>query len=251
MNDITIFEQTNTIAATSASSGTLPAISMDTLQLRKEQFQTWFDTTIEKQFQLRQELAGQIIEGIFYTSKVDGWDIEVEKSGAVHIPLGYLTLTTTTGNIYLVDTNYQTWYGGIFGILLKKLTDNNTHKPTVFPLINQFREDEKWNRIKGAKIRQVDWNWKREPECKLDGQSLSIKEVHKFLQEDSFVPESLVFHFDNDKSVFFFALEPNEQIDDKQTYTLISGGEEIIIFFDKADLRRWNINTLGFQIRQD
>jgi hypothetical protein len=137
------------------------------------------------------------------------------------------------------------------GYFLEKITDNETHNPKAFPLINQFLIDEKWKGTKGAKIKQVDWNWKREPDCKLNGQSISIRQSHKFLSEDSFIPESLVFHFDNDKSIFFFALEPDEQNEEKKTYTLISGGEEIIIFFDKADLKRWNINTLGFQIRHD
>jgi hypothetical protein len=224
---------------------------MDTLQLQREKFRSSFDTTIRKQFQLRQELVGQTLEGMYYTSKVEGWDIEFDGSGAIHIPLGYLTFGTTIGNFYRIHTIYQTWCGGIFGILLEKITENETHNPKAFPLINQFFQDEKWKSIKGAKIKEVDWNWKCEPDCKLNGQSLSIKQSHKFLSEDSFVPESLVFHFDNDKSIFFFALEPDEEIEEKKTYTLISGGEEIIIFFDTADLKRWNINTLGFQIRQD
>ena len=65
------------------------------------------------------------------------------------------------------------------------------------------------------------------------------------------MPESFLFHFDNDISVFFFALEPDALFEDEKTYTLISGGEEILIFFDKADLKRWNINTIGFQIQQE
>lgn len=224
---------------------------MDTLQLQKEKFKSWFDTTINQQFQLRQELVGQTLEGIFYTSKVDGWDIELEDSGAIHLPLGYLTIVTTTGNLYRIDTNYQSWCGGIFGILLSKIDVKETHNATVFPLVNQLLHDETWDSIKEAKIKQIDWNWKREPHCKLNGQILSIKQAHKYLSEDSFVPESFVFHFDNDKSIFFFALEPDEQLEDKKSYTLISGGEEILILFDKADLKRWNINTIGFQIRQD
>jgi hypothetical protein len=73
--------------ATLPSPKPLPAIFMDTLQLQREKFKTWFDTTIVKQFQLRQELVGQTFEGIFYTSKVEGWDIELDGSGAIHIPL--------------------------------------------------------------------------------------------------------------------------------------------------------------------
>lgn len=224
---------------------------MNTLQLQKEMFKSWFDTTIAQQFQLRQELVGQTLEGIFYTSKVEGWDIDLEGSGVIHLPLGYLTLETTTGKLYRIDTNYQSWCGGIFGILLSKIDVNETHNATVFPLVNQLLHDEIWDSIKGAKIKQIDWNWKRETNCKLDGQILSIKKAYKYLSEDSFVPENLVFHFDNDKSIFFFALEPDEQLEDKKSYTLIGGGEEILIFFDKADLKHWNINTIGFQIRQE
>lgn len=135
--------------------------------------------------------------------------------------------------------------------MLEKITNNETHNPTVFPLINQFLQDEKWNSIKGAMIKQVDWNWKRKPDCKLNGQMLSIREAHEFLLEDSFVPESLVFHFECNKSIFLFALEPDEEISEKQSYTLISGGEEMMIFFDEADLKQWDINTIGFQIRPD
>ena len=224
---------------------------MDTLQLQREKFKSWFDTIINQQFQLRQELVGQTLEGIYYTSKVDGWDIDLTDSGVVHLPLGYLTIATTTGHFYRMDTNYQSWCGGIFGILLSKIDVNESHNPNVFPLVNQFFQDETWDNIKGAKIKQIDWNWKREPNCKLDGQILSIKQAHKYLVEDSFVPESFLFHFDNDISVFFFALEPDALFEDEKTYTLISGGVEILIFFDKADLKRWNINTIGFQIQQE
>src|SRR5579875_4028814 len=145
---------------------------MDTLQLQRGKFKSWFDTTINQQFQLRHELIGQILEGIFYTPTVDGWDIELTNSGAIHLPLGYLTLATTTGNLYRMDTSYQSLCGGIFGILLNKIEVNETHNPTVFPLINQFLQDRKWDCIRGAKIRQVDWNWKREPDCQLNGQKL-------------------------------------------------------------------------------
>jgi len=224
---------------------------MDTLQLHREKFRSWFDTTINEQFQLRHELVGQTLEGIFYTPKVDGWDIELTDSGAIHLPLGYLTMATSTGNFYRMDTNYQSWSGGIFGILLSKIDVIETHNPQVFPLVKQFFQNNTWDSFKGAKIKQIDWNWKREPNCKQDGKILSIKQAHKYLLEDSFVPESFVFHFDNNKNVFFFALEPDTLLEDQKTYTLISGGEEILIFFDKADLKRWNINTIGFQIRQD
>ena len=224
---------------------------MNTLQSQKEQFKSWFDTTIQEQFKIREELIGQSVEGIFYTPQVDGWDIDLKGNNAVHLPLGYLTFVTSAGNTYRMETNYQTWCGGIFGIMLEKIIKNETHNPIVFPLINQFLQNEKWNIIKDAKIKQVDWNWKRETDCKLNGQNLSIREAHKFLLEDSFAPESLVFHFDNNKSIFFFALEPDEEICDKQTYTLISGGEEIMIFFDETDLKRWDIHIIGFQIRPD
>lgn len=225
--------------------------NMNTRQFHREKFKSWFGKTINEQFQLRHELVGQALEGIFYTPKVDGWDIELTGSGAIHLPLGYLTIATTTGQFYRMDTNYQSWCSAIFGILLSKINVNETHNPNVFPLVNQFFQDETWDNIKGAKIKQIDWNWKRGPNCKLDGKTLSNRQAQRYLFEDSFVPESFVFHFDNGNSVFFFALEPDTLLEDQKTYTLISGGEEILILFDQADLKRWNINTIGFQIQQE
>lgn len=221
---------------------------MDTQQTH---FKSWFDANFKEQFTIRQELIGQSLDGIFYTPKVEGWDIDLKENNVIHLPLGYLTFVTSNGNNYRIHTNYQTWSGGIFGIILKKTINNEVHIPTVFPLVNYILQDEKWKIIKGSKIKQVDWNWKREPNCKLNEQSLSLTEIQKYLLEDSFVPESLVFHFDNDKCIYFFAFEPDEENVENQTFKLLSGGEEIMIFFNDIDLKRWDITSIGFQIRPD
>jgi hypothetical protein len=111
--------------------------------------------------------------------------------------------------------------------------------------------DDKWNCIKDEKIKQVNWYWKREPNCKLNGQSLTINKVQKYLFEDCFLPESLAFHFGNTKAIYFFALEPDEELVDKKTHKLLSGGEEIMIFLDDKKFEDWNISSIGFQIQID
>ena len=221
------------------------------MQNNKAHFISWFDKTIQEQSVIRQELIGQSITGIFYTPKVEGWDIDIKDKEVIHLPLGYLTFATSCGNNYRINTNYQSWCGGIFGIMLERIIRIETHNPTVFPLTNQLLLADKWNYIKGAKIKQVDWYWKREPNCKLNGQSLTIKKVQKYLFEDCFLPESLVFHFDNAKSSYFFALEPDKEFVDKKTYKLISGGEEIMIFLDNKKFKNWDITSIGFQIQVD
>jgi len=179
---------------------------MDTLQNDKAHFISWFDRTIKEQFLVRQELIGQSIVEIFYTPKVEGWGIDIKVKDIIHLPLGYLTFVTSSGKNYRVNTNYQSWCGGLFGIMLERIESSETHDPTVFPLTNYMLLDDKWNDIKGSKVKEVDWYWKREPNCKLTGQHLALGEVQDYLFEDCFLPESLVFHFDNTKKYTFLLL---------------------------------------------
>ena len=75
----------------------LPVIFMD---IHQTHFKDWFDKTINNQLEIRQELVGQSITEIFYTSQVDGWDIHIKDETVVHLPLGYLTFVTSKGHIY-------------------------------------------------------------------------------------------------------------------------------------------------------
>ena len=221
------------------------------MQNHKTHFISWFDKTIKEQSVIRQELIGQSFTGIFYTPKVEGWDINITDEEVIHLPLGHLTFATSTGNNYQINTNYQSWCGGIFGIMLEKVVTTETHIPTDSQLTNHMLLNDKWNYIKDAKLKQVDWYWKREPNCKLNGQSLTISSVQNYLFEDSFVPESLAFHFDNSKSLYLFALEPDEKLVEKKAYKLLSGGEELMIFFNNKKFRNWGITSIGFQILAD
>jgi hypothetical protein len=224
---------------------------MDTLQKQKNDFKVFFKKFLQEQNGIRQELIGQSIAEIFYTPEVEGWDIDIKDATAIHLPYGYLNFTTISGQYYRINTNYQTFWGGIFGIALERRITNETHNSASVPLINYMLSDERWTAIKGAKISQIDWNWKREPNCRLDGQTLTTKKAEKYLFEDSFAPDNLVFHFDNGMTVYFFALEPDEENYGQQTYKLLSGGEEIMIFFSRVRLQDWGISSLGFQILVD
>ena len=232
------------MSATCASHQPLPAIFMNEQQTH---FKAWFDKTIKEQFEIRQELIGQSIVEIFYTPKVEGWDINIIDDTVIHLPLGYLTFVTSNGLIYEINTNYQSFCGGLFGIMLTKKTTRETHNPTVYTLTNYTQMDKKWNDISKNKISKVEWNWK-EPTLKSNQVVLTRNEVQKYIFEDCFVPENLVFEFDNKQKILFFGLEPDTENTEVQTYSLISCGEEIMIFLDETKLKNWNINTIGYQI---
>ena len=220
------------------------------MDIHQTHFKTWFDKTINDQSEIRQELIGQTIAEIFYTPKVEGWDITIKDETVIHLPLGYLTFVTSSGRIYEINTNYQSFYSGLFGITLNKQDSKETHNPTAFDLINYMLLDKKWSDLSKFKIGKIEWNWK-EPSCKANKQILTKREIKNYLFKDCFVPENLVFHFDNGQKVYFFALEPDGEMLDTETYKLISCGEEIMIFLDESKLQNWNINTIGFQIQLD
>lgn len=224
---------------------------MDTLQKQKADFRNFFEKFLQEQNRIRQELIGQGIEEIFYMTEVEGWDIKIKDETAIHLPYGYLNFTATSGQSYRINTNYQTFCGGIFGIALERLNTNETHNPASVPLIDYMLSDERWTAIKDTKITHIDWNWKREPNCRLDGQTLTMKKAEKYVFEDCFAPDNLAFHFNNGRTVYFFAHEPDEENIENQTYKLLSGGEEIMIFFDMARLQEWGISSLGFLILVD
>ena len=223
---------------------------MNTLQSQKEHFKSWFDRTIKEQSEIRQELIRQSITEIFYTLRVEGWDINIKDETVLHLPLGYLIFVTSSGNIYEINTNYQSFCGGLFGIMLHKRDTKETHNSTAFPLINYMLLDKKWSNISKLKINQIEWNW-NEPTYKASEQILTKQEAGRYLFEDCFVPENKAFHFDNGQKIYFFALEPDEEITNRQTYKLLSCGEELIVFLDETKLQNWNINTIGFQIQVD
>jgi hypothetical protein len=213
-------------------------------------FKYSFDKTIKDQSEIRQELIGQTIVEIFYTPKVEGWDINIEDETVIHLPLGYLTFVTSTGLICEINTCYQSFCGGLFGIMLERKLTKETHNPVVYPLTNYMLIDKKWNDVSKFKITQINWNW-NEPTFKSNQQLLTKIEAQKYLFEDCFVPESFVFHFENGKKIYFFSFEPDEEIKDKQTYKLLTCGEELMIFLDETKLQTWGIKTFGFQIMVD
>ena len=223
---------------------------MTTLQTQKEHFSNWFDRTIKEQSEIRQELIGQSIVEIFYSTRIQGWDIDIKDDTVIHLPLGYVTFVTSSGNIYEINTNYQSFCGGLFGLMLHRKSTKETHNPAEFPLTDFMLLDKKWSDIRNLKINQVDWNW-NDPTYKVNQRILTKQEVQKYLFDDCFVPESLVFHFDNKQKIYFFALEPDEEVVDNQTYRLMSCGEELMIFMDETKLQKWNINRIGFQIQVD
>ena len=220
---------------------------MDTHQTH---FRDWFDKTLNDQSEIRQELIGQSITEIFYTPQVEGWDINIKDETVIHLPLGYLAFVTSKGHIYEINTNYQSYCGGLFGIMLTKQLTRETHNPTAFPLTNYMLLDKKWSDVSKFKISQIDWNW-NEPTFNLNQQVLTKSEAQKHVFKDCFLPENFVFHFDNGQKLYFFSFEPDAEIKDKQTYKLLSCGEEIIIFFDETKLQSWDINKIGFQISVD
>lgn len=217
------------------------------MDIHQTHFKDWFDKTINNQLEIRQELVGQSITEIFYTSQVDGWDIHIKDETVVHLPLGYLTFVTSKGHIYEINTDYQSFNGGLFGIMLTRKGTKENHNPTAFPLTNYMLLEKKWCDINKLKINQIDWNW-NEPTFNSNQQTLTKSEAYEYIFEDCFLPENLVFRFDNGRKIYFFSFEPDAKIKDKETYKLLRGGEEIMIFFDETKFQSWDINTIGFQL---
>ena len=217
----------------------------------KEIFRNWFYKTNKEQFEIRQKMVGQQIVAAFYSPFVDGWDIEIKDETIFHIPMGFITLQLSDNNYYRINTSYQSWCGGIFGILIEPI-DFNKFSETIFETDKAyFNSNKNWSTISNSELLSIDWNWKREPNCKLDGQTLTLNQAENYLYEDCFVPDNLVFHFSNGETIYFFSLEPDAEIVNNKTYTLISGGEEIMVFFKADRLKKWEINTLGFEILID
>ena len=221
---------------------------MNTLKDQKTLFADWFENTIKEQALIRKELAGQTITTIFYSSKVEGWGIDIKDETVNHLPYGFLTFETDKGNCYRIDTNYQTWSGGIFGIMLQKITADKIQDETNTS-INHLLIEKNWLAVDQCKIVHIEWNWTRRLNSRKSGLSiLALSKAKKYLFEDEFVPENLVFHFDNGKKIYFFALEPDEELLVSKTYKILGGSEEIMIFFEEGRLNDWDITSLGFQI---
>lgn len=211
-------------------------------------FKKYFLKTIQEQSSIRKEMIGKSIDAIYYAPKVEGLNVDIKDESVIHVPMGYLTLQLPDSQLYRLNTNYQTWWGGIYGILIERIHAvdffNNKFKPEE----NQIVYNKSWQFIRGQRIENIKWNWKTEPYDKNEGKILTAKEALDYLYEDSFLPNNLVFKFENNKSIYFFALEPDAEVSDKSIYTFIPGGEEIMVFLDESKLPTWNIFNKGFEI---
>lgn len=198
-----------------------------------------------QQAELRKEMVGQRIIAAFYTSKIEGYNIDIKDSTIIHIPTGSIILQLSNHNYYQIYTNYQTWSGGEYGLMLKKLDINKFEKLKTDK--NYFEENTNWQLLNKQKIISIQWNWKTAPNCTLDKQGLTARQAKELIYIGCW-PDNFIFHFSNEQKIYFFALEPDSEIEPKKTYTLISGGEEIMIFFDETKLKHWEITTIGFEI---
>jgi hypothetical protein len=132
--------------------------------------------------------------------------------------------------------------------MIHKLTTNASHNPLIYPLLNYLSIDKRWEFLKNNIICDISWNWKRGLLKVDDGLTLPLNQAKKYLFEDCFVPESLIFHFTNNTILYLFALEPDGNLTANNSYNLIGCGEEIMIFIGNSKLKDWGISNIGFQI---
>jgi len=171
--------------------------------------------------------------------------LRTKDSSVIHVQTGFIILQLSNDTYYQLNTTYQTYAGGEFGIMLKKLDAEKFENEKYLSDKNYFKIDKNWQSVDNEEIVNIHWNWKIEPNCKLNGQTL---QVEKFIYEDSVIPNNFIFHFSNGQKIHFFVLEPDTKIEDKEIYTFVHGGEEIMIFFDENRLNYWELTTVGFEI---
>ena len=214
----------------------------------KELFQKYFKELIKEQSLIRNDMLGHSISSIYYTPKLDAWNIDIKDENIIHLPMGVVTLVLSNGKHYQINTNYQSWSGRSFGVLLKKLEKEEFTKNKLELDKDYYNKEHIWSPFQDVLITKVNWNWKTKLEEPKNGKKLSLSLASKYIFEDYFVPESLILEFENKEKVFFFGLEPDEKKTYNNTYSLIRGGEELIIFLNENKLERWNLKNIGFQI---
>ncbi len=188
-------------------------------------------------------MIGKGIDAIYYAPKVEGWE-EIKDKEVIHVPMGFLTIQLSDTTFYKLNTDYQSWCGGIFGIQIERIQAKEFFENKYVQDENNLNVNKNWQAIAGQRIRNIKWYWKTDSNEVLDGTVLNDEDALEFLFEDLFLPESIVFTFENNKKVYFSAFAPDSD------YKLITGAEEIMIFFDEAKLLQWGIASKGFEIEQ-
>ena len=261
---------------------------------------------IKEQFFIRNEIIGCHLQAIYYAPKLDAWDFDIKDESVIHIPMGILTFKLSNGNYYQLNTNYQEFNSGSFGILIDKIEEEAFLRNKFDLDIDYFNQLKVWDKFKKLSIESINWKWKagkeyrsikalvhqilssccyfcflfpstalkflavamamskcrtiglpnhrsaesfkfcfaeenniqKNTDTNLELNALAFEEVTHDIIYD-FVPESLVVNFENNESMCVLALEPDAEIPEKETYILMRGGEEFMIFLDETKLEKW------------
>jgi hypothetical protein len=218
------------------------------IEEHKKIFRDFFLEKTNEQFLIRSEMIGHHILSVYYTSKLEAWDFDIKDESVIHVPTGILTIKLSNGNYYQLNTNYQDLSGGSYGILIDKIEEKSFLRQKFDLDTDYFSELKRWDKFKKISIDSIKWKWNAKGKIYKRGTVLALKKITEdFIY--NFVPESLVLKFDNNETIHILALEPDAEIPDKETYTLLSCGEEFMIFLDENKLEKWDLSNLGFEIQ--
>lgn len=221
---------------------------MNNQEVYRRNYSKWIDNLFVQQQQLFEELIGQVIIEIRYTNELEGWDIDIQDESIIHIPMGFVNFKTEKGGYYRIITNFQSYQGGYYGILLEKYDEHELMTKLHEKDVNHY-DQSIWEPIHSQTIQKIEWNWKSISEKFMEGKEVTRTQIQQILYEKDLVLDNLIIHFSYGRKIFFFALEPDNKLEDKNTYYLLSGGEELMIFFDEEKLVKWDITTFGFKIK--
>jgi len=214
----------------------------------KELFRDYVYHTIHEQSLIRDEMIGQSIVSIYYAPIIEGWDFDFKDKKVIHIPMGVLTIKMSNGLFYQMNTNYQDFGGGGFGVLLKKVSEDEFENSRYKLDLDYFGRGGVWNGFQRKKIDGVKCKWSSYSHFLKEDKEIDLVEVEEYLYRDYFVPVQLIFEFEDGQKLFFFALEPDDEIPEKSIYMLHQCGEELMIFFDEATIKYWGLNDKRISI---
>ena len=208
----------------------------------------WFKSQVETQNKLTSELIGDSICDVFYTDNLKEWDIDIIQNNVIHVPTGYISFVTKQNKYYRINTDYQSWSGSEFGLLLESQTKNEFKIKLQEKDIIKSNE-KKWLEVLDSEITDVSLNWKYEREYNsFEGLSKNYNTIAARILTTDYFPDNLSVKFKNGKELFIVAAEPDYEVGNNRYYLNIAG-EELMVFFDRNEMEKWGIKTLGFTIK--
>jgi hypothetical protein len=191
------------------------------------------------------KLIGQKIIDVYYRDIMDGWDFEITDPDVRHVPEGILFLITNNIQFYKIDTSYQSWSGGEFGLVIKDSNQEDLNQMGYSSCL-KTTDTNIFSNVIGTEILEIRWHWKLEQIEPL--KSININILCTNITDKDYYPDNLEIAFKNGNRIYIFAAEPDNYLEESNTYTLIGAGEELMIFRTWKKAEEWGIKTKGFKI---